>query len=71
MRLVTFGEMYETSTSKPVIKGTSCMITESLARILYVPAHVTGNRLHVGIKLTYRDLVFQPVSDKFTKSILV
>jgi len=37
-----------------------------------VPTHVTGNRLYVGIKLTYIDLVFQPVSDsKFAKSILV
>jgi hypothetical protein len=72
MQLVTFGETCETSTTQPVIKGGKCMIAECLARISYVPAHVTENRLHVGIKLTYRDLVFQPVSDsKFTSSALV
>jgi phosphate-selective porin len=72
IQLVTFGEMSETSTPKPVIKGRSGMRTEFLARNLYVPAHVPGNRLHVGIKLTYRDLVFQLVSDsKFTNSVLV
>lgn len=52
MQLVTFGEIYETSAPKPVIKDRNCMITEFLARIVYVPAHMTGNRLHVGIKLT-------------------
>ena len=34
MQLVTFGEMYETSTTKPVIKDRSCMINEFLSRIL-------------------------------------
>jgi phosphate-selective porin len=71
MQVVTFVEMYETSTQKPAIKGKGCMISECLTRILYVPAYVTGNLFHVGVKLTYRDLVFQPVSDrKFTNSIL-
>jgi hypothetical protein len=34
MQLVTFGEMYETSTPKPAIKGRSCMINEFFVRIL-------------------------------------
>jgi hypothetical protein len=72
MQLVTFGEMYEVSTQKPAIKGKGCVITECVARILYVSVYVMGNLFHVGVKLTYRDLVFQPVSDrKFTNSVLV